>query len=105
MASINLENLGPEAVKKIAVAFGRDEQFDIAGESIGYVIAGLTATDTPIAEWIAARGQPTRDGDLYVFDGRQAVARPGKFSRATLRGPLVLVLEIPGGTVAEIDRH
>jgi hypothetical protein len=105
MATINIENMDADAIKTIAVAFGQEEQFDIAGESLGFEVEGLTGTDTTIAEWISARGTPTRDGNLYVFDSRRAVARSGKPGRMTLVGPLVLVLEIPGGTVAEISNH
>lgn len=101
MARIYIEDMAADQIKAIAQAFSREEDFDINGKSIGFNLDGLVATDTPISEWISARGEPTREGDLYVFDGRSTVRNPTKQGRSKTVGEVVCVLEIPGGTVSE----
>ena len=102
MARYEIEDRAPETIAKIAAAFDRKEDFDIAGNSIGWNIDNLVATDTTIAEWTAARGcEPTREGDLYVFDQRRDIQNPTKQGRTMTVGTVVYVLEIDGCTVAE----
>lgn len=101
MARFEITELPVAEIQAIAAAFGREMQFDIADRPIGFDLDGLVATDTAISEWIEARGAPTRDGALYVFDGRRTIPRPGKQGRTMTVGDVVHVLVISVGTVAE----
>ena len=102
MTKLYIEDFATAEIETIATAFGRQMQFDITQQLIGYDLDGLVATDTSITEWIVARGEPTRDGDLYVFDNRRDVPRPGKQGRTMMVGDVVYVLVTSSGTVAEV---
>jgi len=88
---------------KIAPVAGWDRMANIRGEDIGYLEADdITCTDTPVAEWIAARGEPDRRGDVLVFTTRISIRDARRPGRSFEQAALVYVVEIPGGTAAYV---
>lgn len=95
-----------QIAKQIAPVAGWHSVTDISGEDIGYLEADeITVTDTPVSEWIEARGEPKREDGVLVFETvtrTRNLMKPGRSPSES--SVTVYVVEVDGGTAAYIER-